>query len=97
MFAAVEFLSVPPEEPTFYVGLKLGNAELGLVADSAVTSGPAQRMLLSVNVENVDALLERVAAAGGKVLGPANDLPWGHRVAHIKDPDGNAVNLTRTI
>ncbi len=54
-------------------------------------------MLLSVNVENVDALLERVAAAGGKVLGPANDMPWGHRVAHIKDPDGNAVNLTRTI
>ncbi|MFF2141040.1 extradiol dioxygenase, partial [Streptomyces sp. NPDC058193] len=23
--------------------------------------------------------------------------PWGQRVAHIKDPDGNPVNLTQPI
>ena len=27
----------------------------------------------------------------------ANDMPWGQRVAHIKDPDGNVVNLTQQL
>jgi len=26
-----------------------------------------------------------------------NDMPWGQRVAHIQDPDGNTVNLTEPI
>jgi predicted enzyme related to lactoylglutathione lyase len=38
-----------------------------------------------------------VAALGGRVLGEANDMPWGQRVAHIQDPDGNTVNLTQPI
>ena len=29
--------------------------------------------------------------------GPPNDMPWGQRVAHIQDPDGNTVNLTEPI
>jgi predicted enzyme related to lactoylglutathione lyase len=24
-------------------------------------------------------------------------MPWGQRVAHIADPDGNVVNLTQTL
>ena len=24
-------------------------------------------------------------------------MPWGQRIAHIKDPDGNAVNLTQQL
>jgi hypothetical protein len=24
-------------------------------------------------------------------------MPWGQRVAHIADPDGNVVNLTESI
>jgi len=31
------------------------------------------------------------------VLGPPNDMPWGQRVAHILDPDGNTVNLTEPL
>jgi predicted enzyme related to lactoylglutathione lyase len=54
-------------------------------------------MLLSIEVPDVTALLERVAALGGTVQGPANDMPWGQRVAHIADPDGNVVNLTQSL
>ncbi|MGB8938712.1 MAG: VOC family protein [Streptomyces sp.] len=39
----------------------------------------------------------RVAALGGSVLGAPNDMPWGQGVAHIRDPDGNPVNLTQPI
>ncbi len=38
-----------------------------------------------------------VEAAVGKVLGPANDMPWGQRVAHTQDPDGTMLNLTQNL
>jgi predicted enzyme related to lactoylglutathione lyase len=92
---AVEVRRVPDDGPAFYVGLRAGDAEFGLVADATVEPGTAQRILLSVDVPDVDGLLERVTTAGGRVLGPPNDMPWGQRVAHTQDPDGNMVNLTQ--
>jgi predicted enzyme related to lactoylglutathione lyase len=67
------------------------------VADGSVDQDAPQRLLLSIDVDDVDERLERVEAVGGKVLGPSNDMPWGQRVAHVQDPDGNAVNLTQSI
>jgi predicted enzyme related to lactoylglutathione lyase len=54
-------------------------------------------MPLSIEVPDVDALLPRVPALGGSAPGPANDMPWGQRVAHVTDPDGNALNLTQQL
>jgi predicted enzyme related to lactoylglutathione lyase len=93
---AVETERVPPDGPTFFVNLRIGDSELGLVSDDDAPDGP-QRMLLSIAVPDVDALLPRVFELGGHVEGPANDMPWGQRVAHVQDPDGNAVNLTQQI
>jgi predicted enzyme related to lactoylglutathione lyase len=62
---------------------------------SAAPGGDALRLLLSVAVDDVDGLLDMVRRLGGTVLGPPTDMPWGQRVAHILDPDGNAVNLTK--
>ncbi|MFF9788827.1 VOC family protein, partial [Streptomyces nigrescens] len=61
-----------------------------------MTYTPA-RILISIVVQDVDALLDRVGPLGGTARGPANDMPWGQRVAHIQDPDGNAVNLTQPL
>jgi predicted enzyme related to lactoylglutathione lyase len=94
---AKETSRVPDEGPTFFVGLQIGDSELGLVSDSGADITAPQRMLLSVDVENVDELLPRVVPCGGRVLGLPNDMPWGQRVAHIQDPDGNTVNLTQSI
>jgi predicted enzyme related to lactoylglutathione lyase len=94
---AKETSRVPEEGPMFFVGLQVGDSELGLVSDGAADTSAPQRILLSVDVENVDELLERVTRYGGRVLGLPNDMPWGQRVAHIQDPDGNAVNLTQPI
>ncbi len=97
LLGAVGTSRVPDEGPAFYVGLRVGNAELGLVSDADVETGTAQRILLSVDAGDVDGLLERVEALAGRALGQPNDMPWGQRVAHIRDPDGNAVNLTQPI
>ncbi|WP_371524894.1 VOC family protein [Streptomyces sp. NBC_01283] len=95
LFGAEEIFRVPEEGPTFYLGLRIGDTDLGLVAKENAGTGAAPRILLSIGVDDVDETLARVQALGGSVSGGANDMPWGQRVAHIKDPDGNPVNLTQ--
>ena len=87
---------IPVSGPVFSQGLRIGDSDLGVVADGEAPEGP-QRMLLSIDVPDVDALLPRVDELGGHVQGPANDMPWGQRVAHVQDPDGNSVNLTQQL
>lgn len=97
LFGAEQIFRVPEEGPAFYLGLRIGDTDLGLVAGTDPETGVAPRMLLSIGVDDVDETLGRVAAVGGSVAGSPNDMPWGQRVAHIQDPDGNPVNLTRPI
>jgi uncharacterized glyoxalase superfamily protein PhnB len=97
LFGATEVLRFPEEGPVFYLGLRLGDSDLGISADSAVEVGEPVRVLLSIDVPDVDALLPRVAALGGSAPGPSNDMPWGQRVGHVTDPDGNALNLTQQL
>jgi predicted enzyme related to lactoylglutathione lyase len=97
LLGATQTSRVPDDGPAFYVGLRIGDSELGLVANAEGAAGAAGRILLSIAVEDVDGLLERVKALGGSVRGQPNNMPWGQRVAHIADPDGNTVNLTQPV
>ncbi|WP_330300730.1 VOC family protein [Streptomyces sp. NBC_00503] len=97
LFGAEEIFRVPEEGPAFYVGLRIGDSDLGVVAKTDPGSGAAPRVLLSIGVDDVEETLARVEALGGSVRSGPNDMPWGQRVAHIQDPDGNPVNLTQPI
>lgn len=97
LFGATETRRVPEDGPLFYLGLRLGDSDLGLVQDGDAADAPAGRVLLSIEVPDVAALVARVEPLGGTVAGGPNDMPWGQRVLHVKDPDGNAVNLTQQI
>ncbi len=94
---APQVARVPDEGPVFYLGLRIGDSDLGLASDAEVDVGRPVRVLLSIDVADVDALLPRIEGLGGSAPGPANDMPWGQRVAHITDPDGNVVNLTQSL
>lgn len=94
VLGATQALRVPDEGPEFYVELRIGETVLGLVqADDTQIDAPV-RIILSAGVPDVDALLPTVESAGGTVPGQPNDMPWGQRVAHVLDPDGNRLNLT---
>ncbi|MFD4029173.1 VOC family protein [Streptomyces sp. NPDC058637] len=97
LFGAEEISRVPEEGPAFYRGLRIGDTDLGLVAKTGLGAGSAPRMLLSIGVDDVEETLGRVEALGGSVRSGPDDMPWGQRVAHIQDPDGNPVNLTQPI
>jgi predicted enzyme related to lactoylglutathione lyase len=43
-------------------------------------------------VDDVDGVLAKVVAAGGKAVGPLQDTPYG-RFGWFVDPDGNKVEL----
>jgi predicted enzyme related to lactoylglutathione lyase len=94
VLGATQTLRVPEEGAEFYVELRIGASTLGLVQEAKTEIGAPVRIILSADVDNVDALLPAVESAGGTVTGPANNMPWGQRVAHVHDPDGNMLNLT---
>ncbi|ANZ41774.1 extradiol dioxygenase [Lentzea guizhouensis] len=96
VLGATEVFRYPARGKVFFKTLQIGDAQLDLVSvDADLDAAP--RVVLSLDVPDVDALLPVVEAAGGRVQGPSNDMPWGQRVAHVFDPDGNPVNLTQEL
>jgi uncharacterized glyoxalase superfamily protein PhnB len=50
-----------------------------------------------VYVADVDALIPALESDGIEVVQPPTDMPWGERVAMVRDPDGNPVSLARPL
>lgn len=78
-----------------YVSLTLGDASLGIGRDPDVEPAPAayDRSSLWFYVDDVDSAFEACIAAGARADQPPADMPWGERVARVRDPAGNLVNL----
>lgn len=75
-----------------YVSLAVGEASLGIGWDpDAATHG--DRVALWFYVDDVDEAHAAVVAAGGSSVDAPADMPWGERVARVRDLDGNLVNL----
>ncbi|GAA3903267.1 VOC family protein [Streptomyces gulbargensis] len=97
LFGAEEIFRVPEEGRVFYRGLRIGDTDLGLVTKDGPGGRGAPRIVLGIGVADVDETLGRVRALGGTVSGEPRDMPWGQRVAHVRDPDGNPLNLTQPL
>ncbi len=70
-----------------YACTMTGDVDLGLQGDSAeATSGP----LAVIQVENLEASLEAVKAAGARITQPIFSFPGGRRF-HFRDPSGNEL------
>jgi predicted enzyme related to lactoylglutathione lyase len=79
------------DEP-FYVGFNVGGYELGLDPDASTPPGPGGATAYW-GVADLDAALARVAAGGGVLVTPAQDVGGGIRVATLADPAGNEIGL----
>ncbi|GAA5196254.1 VOC family protein [Microbacterium jejuense] len=77
-----------------YVSLQLGETSLGIGRDlDALPPSVGDRAALWFYVDDVDATYAAWLAAGGHSEQPPADMPWGERVAQVRDPGGNLVNL----
>jgi PhnB protein len=63
------------------------------LASRAPQQDGSSPVVVYVYLEHVDAVIERAAAAGAKVLIPAADHFWGDRVGRIMDPAGHVWNI----
>jgi lactoylglutathione lyase len=92
-----------PDGSAGFIGLRRDGAELAVTTEDSprmlagVEPGPGPRHELFVYVEDVDAAVAGVAAAGGNVLKEASDMPWGERVGFVADPEGNVVSLAAPV
>ncbi|MDF2554694.1 MAG: bleomycin resistance protein [Microbacterium sp.] len=77
------------------MSLALGPASLGIAHDprtaDAVSSG--DRVALWFYVDDVDAAFAAAVRSGAAEVDAPTDMPWGERVAQVRDPDGHLVNL----
>jgi lactoylglutathione lyase len=89
--ATVTYEFPGPDGEPGYAGLELGESQLGIGRDPEAPAEPNERFSLWVYVEDCDATVERLRAAGVPVLEEPADQPWGERIARVLDPDGNLV------
>lgn len=80
----------PPEGEPGFVTMERGSFSIGIGAGGASAE---DRFGYWVYVDDVDAALERLRAAGAPVVAEPEDQPWGERVARTRDPAGNLVYL----
>lgn len=82
-----------------FIALKRESAELGVTPEASprmlagVDPGPGPRHELFVYVDDVDAVFSELRTGGAVTLRDPADMPWGERLAFIKDPEGNVVTL----
>jgi predicted enzyme related to lactoylglutathione lyase len=81
----------PQADSPYYVGFDAAGQQIGLVPD-----GGPQGMTSPVaywHVEDIEAKLAEVTAAGATVNEAAHDVGGGRLVATVTDPDGNVLGL----
>ena len=81
------YLTLAVGSGTIAIGLGTGPAMYGETPLPA--TGHAVDVCLYV--ADLDAALAAAPAAGGDVVVPAQDMPWGERVAYLRDPDGTML------
>ncbi|MEV5069867.1 VOC family protein [Microbacterium sp. LMI12-1-1.1] len=77
-----------------YVSLQVGETSLGIGRDpDALPPSVGDRVALWFYVDDVDATYAAWVHAGGRAEQAPADMPWGERVAQVRDPGGTLVNL----
>jgi len=81
----------PQTDSSYYVGFDVAGQHIGLLP-----GGGPQGLTSPVaywHVDDIEAKLAEVTAAGATVRDPANEVGGGRVVATVVDPDGNVLGL----
>jgi catechol 2,3-dioxygenase-like lactoylglutathione lyase family enzyme len=78
------------------VNLLAVGAAHGLI-EPAHVAAPGARFVLSIWVDDTDAVCETLATRGVALLNGPIDRPWGKRTASFADPDGNIWEVAQDL
>ena len=76
------------DPPHDHAELRIGDSLL--MMGEAIAGYPPTHSAFYLTVTDVDAAYDRALRAGATPQQPPKDMPWGHRMAHVRDPLGNA-------
>ncbi len=87
-------LGAPAMDEPYYVGWRVAGQDIGLDPNGHARgmSGP----VCFWDVDDIEAALQALVAAGGEIGEAAHDVGGGKLVAWVKDADGNAIGLLHT-
>lgn len=74
-----------------YLALAVGGGQIGIGYEADIARGDA--IALWLYADDADAAYAAALAAGAASVVPPEDMPWGERVAQVRDPDGNLLYL----
>ncbi|MBT2485233.1 MULTISPECIES: glyoxalase/bleomycin resistance/extradiol dioxygenase family protein [unclassified Microbacterium] len=74
-----------------YVALAVGGGTIGIGFEPDTVRGDTVAIWLYA--DDVDATYDSAVAAGAPSVTAPEDMPWGERVAQVRDPDGNLLYL----
>ena len=57
--------------------------------------GDETHVTFYVQVDDLQAALDKIEKLGGKTVNPPMDVPGGPKLAHFADPEGNFIGLTQ--
>ena len=52
---------------------------------------------IEILVDSADAEYERIKGMGVEISEPPKNVPWGYRFFHLKDPDGNGIDVIQVL
>lgn len=65
---------------------------------TASSGNPSDQVVLCLAVDDVDSTLAEVERKGASVVADPQDRPdWNVRTAHLRDPEGNLIELNRQL
>lgn len=73
------------------------SAVLG-ISEKPIRPDSQDHICLVFSVENVDEAFHQMTAKGAQfLLEPADHPDWGIRTAHLRDPDGNLIEINHSL
>ena len=73
-------------------------AEVIGTTDLPVEAASQDRMVLIFGVDNLDATVGKLRERGARFVTEPKDHPdWGIRTAHLRDPDGNLIEINSPV
>jgi predicted enzyme related to lactoylglutathione lyase len=84
---------VDANNPMGYGMVDMGGAGMNGGIFGAMEDQPSVKIY--VQVDDLQAALDKAGRLGGKTVMPPTDVPGGPSIAQFADPDGNVIGLTK--